>query len=137
MLSEKARFARTEEELRETTYKLQRIIHDEAIFVPAYTVDFVRMGSWRWLRWPDSEQTRFCAPIVLDPTEVHVHWIDDKMKKETLDAKRAGRSFGEVNRIFDDYRFPQSTKPADAETAVEEPSGEIITPEPTETEVGP
>jgi|694.fasta_scaffold67587_2 microcin C transport system substrate-binding protein len=137
MLSEKARFARTEEELRETTYKLQRIIHDEAIFVPAYTVDFVRMGSWRWLRWPDSEQTRFCAPIVYEPMEVHVHWIDDQMKKETLDAKRAGRSFGEVNRIFDDYRFPEATKPADAETPVEEPSGEIIAPEPTETEVGP
>jgi microcin C transport system substrate-binding protein len=137
MLSEKARFARTEEELRETTSKLQHIIHDEAIFVPAFTVDFIRMGRWRWLRWPDSEQTRFCAPIVLVPTEVHVHWIDDKMKKETLDAKRAGRSFGEVNRIFDDYRFPEATKPADAETAVEESGAEIITPEPTETEVGP
>ena len=137
MLSEKARFARTEEELRETTSKLQRIIHDEAIFVPGYTVDFVRMGSWRWLRWPDSEQTRFCAPIVYEPLEVHVHWIDDKIKKETLDAKRAGRSFGEVNRIFDDYRFPEATKPAEAEAPVEEPSGEIIAPEPTETEVGP
>lgn len=130
MLVEKVRFARTEEELRETSSKLQRIIHDEAIFVPGYTVDFVRMGSWRWLRWPDCEETRFCPPIVYEPTEVHVHWIDEEMKKETLDAKRAGRSFGEVNRIFDDYRFPETSKPAEAEEPVEEPVEEIIAPQP-------
>lgn len=128
MLSEKARFARTEEELRDTSFKLQRIMHDEAIFVPGYTVDFVRMGSWRWLRWPDSEQTRFCAPIVYEPTEVHVHWIDEVMKKETLDAKRAGRGYGEVNRIFDDYRL-RKTKPSEPEESLEEPVEDITAPE--------
>ena len=128
MLSEKARFARTEQELRETASKLQRIIHDEAFFVPGYTVDFVRMGSWRWLRWPDCEQTRFCPPIVYEPTELHVHWIDEEMKKETLDAKRAGRSFGEVNRIFDDYRFP-TAPPGEAKPAQQTP-----TPEPEKKE---
>jgi microcin C transport system substrate-binding protein len=119
------------EELRDSAFKLQRIMHDEAFFVPGYTVDFVRMGSWRWLRWPDSEQTRFCAPIVYEPTEVHVHWIDEEMKKETIEAKRAGKSFGEVNRIFDDYRFPNAP-PAEEPAAAEE-----IAPAPQETEVGP
>jgi microcin C transport system substrate-binding protein len=104
LLCEKARNARTAEELGDATYKLQRIVHDEAIFVPGYTVDFVRMGSWRWLRWPDSEQTRFCTPVVYEPLEAHVHWIDEDMKKETIEAKRNGRKFPEVNRIFDDYR---------------------------------
>lgn len=104
LLCEKARNARTEQELSDATYRLQRIVHDEAIFVPGYTVDFVRMGSWRWLRWPDSEQTRFCAPVVYEPLEAHVHWIDEDMKKETIDAKRNGRKFPEVNRFFDDYR---------------------------------
>jgi microcin C transport system substrate-binding protein len=133
MLSEKARFAKTEEELRETSFKLQRIIHDEAFFVPGYTVDFVRMGCWRWLRWPDSEQTRFCTPVVYEPSEVHVHWIDEDMKKETLDAKRAGRSFGEVNRIFDDYRFP-ATPPAKEETPEQETPAPPPAPEPPDPE---
>lgn len=131
MLSEKVRSAQTVEELRDSAFKLQRIMHDEAFFVPGYTVDFVRMGSWRWLRWPDSEQTRFCAPIVYEPTEVHVHWIDEEMKKETIEAKRAGKSFGEVNRIFDDYRFPN------APPAQEPAADEEIAPAPQETEVGP
>jgi microcin C transport system substrate-binding protein len=131
VLSEKVRFARTEEELRETSFELQRIIHDEAIFVPGYTVDFVRVGSWRWLRWPDSEETRFCPPIVYEPLEVHVHWIDEEMRAETLEAKRAGRSFGEVNRIFDDYRFPETP------SAEVDPKPETEDVREEETEVDP
>jgi microcin C transport system substrate-binding protein len=53
--SAKSPHRRTEEELRDAAWKLQRIMHDEAIFVPAYSVDFVRIGSWRWVRWPDSK----------------------------------------------------------------------------------
>ena len=139
VLSEKARNARTAEELRDAVHKLQRIIHDEAIFVPSYTVDFVRVGSWRWVRWPDSEETRFCPPVIYEPLEIHVLWIDDEMKTETIDAKRSGKTFGEVNRIFDDYRFPETSKPTEAEEPVEEPAEEIITPQPepsTEEEEG-
>ncbi|MBC7980985.1 MAG: hypothetical protein H7Y36_10525, partial [Armatimonadetes bacterium] len=106
ILCEKVRNARTEEEMRESAVKLQNIIHDEAIFVPSYTQDFVRMGSWRWVRWPDTEQTRFCPPVAYDPLDVFVHWIDEDMLDETMDARRNGKAFAEVNRIFDDYREP-------------------------------
>jgi len=128
ILSEKARNARTEEELADATLKLQRIVHDEAIFNPGYTVDFVRVASWRWVRWPDSEETRFCPPIVYEPLEVHVHWIDEEMRVETMDARRAGRTFPEVNRIFDEYRYPQSDQaPEPAEQPVpDEPQGEEV-----------
>lgn len=108
ILSDKVRNARTEEELRDAAVKLQNIIHEEGIFVPSYTTDFVRVGSWRWLRWPDCEETRFCPPIVYEPLEAFVHWIDEDMKEETMDARRSGKSFEEVNRIFDDYRYPSS-----------------------------
>lgn len=111
MLSDKARNSRTAEELADATFKLQRIVHDEAIFNPGYTVDFVRVASWRWLRWPDCEETRFCPPVVYEPLEVHVHWIDEAMQQETMNAKREGKTFPEVNRIFDDYRYPQPAAP--------------------------
>jgi len=107
-LCEKARNARTEEELIDANLKLQNIVHDEAIFVPAYTVDFKRMGSWRWVCWPDSETTRFSPPVIYEPLEEHVHWIDQKKKKETLAAMKAGKVFPEVNRVFDDYRYTDS-----------------------------
>lgn len=124
-LSEKVRNARTEGEMRDAAVKLQHIIHEEALFVPGYTVDFVRMGCWRWVRWPDSEETRFCPPVIYDPFETAVHWIDEDMEKETQAARREGKSFGEVNRIFDDYRYPvsdQAPEPVLEEAAPAEPA---------------
>jgi microcin C transport system substrate-binding protein len=121
VLSEAARNARTEEELTEHCFKLQRIMHDEAIFVPGYKVDFFRVGSWRWVKWPDSEETRFCPPVVHDPMSAHVLWIDNKVKDETLDARRKGKVFPEVNRIFDHYK-------SEAKSKTEEKAQSIIPP---------
>lgn len=118
ILSEKVRTASTTEELKDAAWKLQRIMHDEAIFVPAYSVDFVRIGSWRWVRWPDCETTRFCPPVVYDPHDVFVFWIDEKIKAETQSARRTGKSFEESTRVIDNYRVnpienkqPEATAP--------------------------
>ncbi|MBK1882920.1 hypothetical protein JIN85_10865 [Luteolibacter pohnpeiensis] len=104
MLSEEVRTATTMDDLRTAVQKLQHIMHDEAIFLPGYAVDFVRVGSWRWVRWPDSDTTKFCPPVVYDPHEVHVLWIDEDMKKETLEARREGKTFPESVKTVDDYR---------------------------------
>lgn len=104
ILADKARNARTEEELRDASWKLQHIMHDEAIFVPAYASEFQRLGYWRWLKWPDSEETRFSPAMVYEPHEGYAFWIDEDVKKETLDARREGKTFPEVNRVIDVYR---------------------------------
>ena len=109
-LSEKVRTARNAEELRDAAWKLQRIMHDEAIFVPAYAVDYMRLGSWRWVRWPDCPETRFSPPVVFDPHEVFVFWIDEKAREETQHARRNGEVFPESTRVIDDYRI---TAPAE------------------------
>jgi microcin C transport system substrate-binding protein len=115
------RKARTVEELRDAHRKLQWIVHNEAIFNPSYTVDFIRIGSWRWVRWPDSETTRFSPPLLYDPHESFVYWIDEKMKEETLAARRSGTTFPEVKRMVDYYRqLPKSPDPV--ENPVENPS---------------
>ena len=109
-LSEKVRTARNAEELRDAAWELQRIMHDEAIFVPAYAVDYMRLGSWRWVRWPDCPETRFSPPVVFDPHEVFVFWIDEKAREETQQARRNGEVFPESTRVVDDYRI---TAPAE------------------------
>jgi len=113
-LSVQVRTARTKEELGEAVRKLQHIMHDEAIFVPGYATDFIRIGSWRWVRWPDCEETRFSAPVVFDPHESHVYWIDKEMYDETQAARRSGKVFEESTRVIADYR--QGQKPLDEET---------------------
>lgn len=104
VLCDKVRTASTADELKEAAWKLQRIMHDEAIFVPGYSVDFVRIGSWRWVKWPDCETTHFSPPVVYDPHEVFVFWVDDAVKAETQAARRTGKSFGETTRTVEDYR---------------------------------
>ncbi|MEI7910679.1 MAG: ABC transporter substrate-binding protein [Verrucomicrobiota bacterium] len=103
-LSEIVRTGRNVEEVRDASWKLQHIMHDEGFFAAAYTVDFIRLGSWRWVRWPDCETTRFSPPVVLDPHEVFVLWIDEEIKKETVAARSSGKSFGECTRVADAYR---------------------------------
>lgn len=117
MLSEKVRTARTAEELKDAAWKLQKIMHDEAIFVPGYSVDFIRVGSWRWVKWPNCANTHFSPPIVFDPHEVFVFWIDDQVKAETQAARRFGKSFPEATRTIEDYRVKktQSMQPTQKE----------------------
>ncbi|MCX6865025.1 MAG: hypothetical protein NTV46_02165, partial [Verrucomicrobia bacterium] len=105
LLCDQVRTGRTVEDLKDAAWKLQRIMHDEAIFVPAYAVDFMRIGSWRWVRWPDCETTRFCPPVVYDPHEVFVFWIDDAIKSATQAARRTGKAFPESTKIVDVYRL--------------------------------
>jgi microcin C transport system substrate-binding protein len=112
VLSEKVRTGATVEEVKEAAWKLQNIMHDEAIFAPGYSVDFVRVGSWRWVKWPDSENTRFCPPVVFDPYEVFVFWVDEDIKAETQAARRAGKAFPESTKIADAYRTPVETTPS-------------------------
>jgi microcin C transport system substrate-binding protein len=117
ILSEKVRTARTAEELKDAAWKLQKILHDEAIFVPGYSVDFIRVGSWRWVKWPNCANTHFSPPIVFDPHEVFVFWIDDQVKAETQAARRFGKSFPEATRTIEDYRVKktQSMQPTQKE----------------------
>lgn len=122
-LCDKVRSARSIEEMRDACWKLQHIIHDEAIFVPGFSMDFVRVGSWRWVRWPDCENTRFSPPSVYEPYESFVFWIDEGMEKETQAARRSGKAFAESTKIVDVYRTqPESaSEPADDKGEGDEP----------------
>lgn len=125
LLSEQVRTGRTVEELKEAAWKLQHIMHDEAIFVPGYSVDFIRIASWRWVRWPDCEDTRYSPPVVFDPHEVFVFWIDPEIKAETLAALRSGKTYPESTRTVDDYRVLPEVAP---EIEFPTPNEELDTP---------
>ncbi|MFP6873491.1 MAG: ABC transporter substrate-binding protein [Verrucomicrobiales bacterium] len=98
------RNARTEEELEEAAHEMQQIIHDSGVYVPGYMTEFSRIGCWRWLRWPDCEFTEFSPPMKYVPFESYVYWVDEEMKRETLEAKRSGKTFPEVQEVKQRYR---------------------------------
>ena len=80
---------------------MQQKIHDEALWVPCWTTEFVRLGYWRWVKWPNSATTQFCHPVVFDPMESYLYWVDNDVKKETMEAKRKGKPFEEVDTVYD------------------------------------
>ncbi|MBT8036054.1 MAG: hypothetical protein KJO21_00790 [Verrucomicrobiae bacterium] len=98
------RYARTVAEVRKNAWAVQQKIRDEALFSPGWVSDFVRIGAWRWVRWPDTKQTPFNVPIIYEPLESYVLWIDEDMKKQTESAMRSGEKFPEVQKVIDIYK---------------------------------
>lgn len=87
--------ARTEGQAAEAHHRVQRLIADYACWVPGWTTSFWRFAQWRWLRWPDTPEYRFCPPRYYDPLDSQLYWIDPDMMRETQEARAAGRSFPE------------------------------------------
>ncbi|MDB9741957.1 extracellular solute-binding protein, partial [Akkermansiaceae bacterium] len=111
-LAEASRSARTEEEFKVAALKAQELIHDEALFVPGYKKDYYAFGCWRWVRWPDTKYTPTNVAVSEDAVSSYLWWIDTEMKEETLEAKKNGETFPEVQKIIDTFKegIPDSFK---------------------------
>ena len=81
----------------------QQLIHDDAVFIPSYALNFYRIAYWRWVQWPDTKDVTFNVPLKYDPMELHLHWIDTDIKEETLKAKRERQTFPEAVHVYDQY----------------------------------
>ena len=87
--------AATEAEAVAAHHHAQQLIFNTLAWVPGWTTSYWRFAQWRWLRWPDEPECRFCPPRYYDPLDSHLYWIDEKMKEETLRARSSGASFPE------------------------------------------
>jgi len=74
--------------------------HEHASFSPGYYQGFFRLGYWRWIKYPDS----FSYKHARSAREQFVHWIDTKMKEETLAARKAGEKFEPQILVFDQFK---------------------------------
>ena len=78
-------------------------IHDLGDFIPSHYFPFVRTCHWRWMRLPKGGAATLLSQQAIfdstDPSTGGLFWIDAKMKKETLSAKKKGKTFSPVNRV--------------------------------------
>jgi microcin C transport system substrate-binding protein len=89
-----------EDEMRALSHEMLQFVHDYGSFVPGFVQGFYRIGHWRWVKYPEFFNHK--SPSLA--TELHVHWIDEALKEETLAARRDGRTFEPQIRVFDQYR---------------------------------
>jgi len=100
-LVEGVRGARSEESIKDLSWKIEEMVHNEAVWAPGYQKSFYRQGYWRWVCWPDD----FNCRISELPETLYLFWIDEDKKRETLEAKRTGKSFLEQSHVYDQYRL--------------------------------
>lgn len=103
------RAATTEAEAVAAHHHAQQLIANTLAWVPGWTTSYWRFAQWRWVRWPEEPDCRFCPPRYYDPVDSHLYWIDEKMKEETLKARSSGESFPE-----EDIEIPLPPEPVDA-----------------------
>ena len=101
--------ATTEAEAVAAHHYAQQLIANTLAWVPGWTTSYWRFAQWRWVRWPDEPECRFCPPRYYDPVDSHLYWIDEKIKEETLKARSSGVSFPE-----EDIEIPLPPEPATA-----------------------
>jgi microcin C transport system substrate-binding protein len=81
-------------------HEIERKIYDIGMFIPMYKVPYTREAYWRWLRLPTWHGTRttdsLFNPMSEGLSSDGLFWIDEAMKKETIDARANGRAFPPV-----------------------------------------
>lgn len=85
--------------LKKALHRAQKRIHELCVWIPGWREPYTYVACWRWIRWPESP-TRFCSPRIYNPLESHLYWVDEKMKKETQEARRRGVPFEERHQVI-------------------------------------
>ena len=82
------------------TKQLIALLHEDAAFVPGWKAPYWQMGAWRWLRFPKTGNVMQSR----NPDEFHMFWIDEALRRETLDAKKTGLTFPPQFPVWDTHQ---------------------------------
>ena len=82
------------------TKQLIALLHEDAAFVPGWKSPFWRVGAWRWMRFPNDGNVM--QSRVFD--EFQMFWIDQDLKRETLEAIRTGKTFQPWFPVWDQFK---------------------------------
>ena len=93
------------EERHKLSKEIQALIHEACCSIPTYYIPFSRIATWRWIRIPDCAEQPTSETLL----DYGLYWIDEEMKKETLEAMNTGKTYPQELRIYDTYK-PQSAE---------------------------
>ncbi len=100
ILVDQQRKAPNEAEMQRLCWLIEEKVQDAACQIPTWEVPLYRYLHWRWMRWPKDgnlKQTR-------EALDAFVYWIDEDIKAETKQAMKDEKSYGEMSRVFEQYR---------------------------------
>ncbi|WP_439100397.1 extracellular solute-binding protein [Congregibacter sp.] len=80
--------------------KILNLHHEHASFSPGWYQPSIRLGHWRWVRYPDY----FNHKHIREASTLWVHWIDTELKKEVLEARKSGKTFPPMIEVYDQWK---------------------------------
>ena len=90
-----------EDEMKKLSFQIQRLVYNEASFVPAFRLPGYRIAHWPWLRFPAEFDVRSSD----EPFTYGLFWLDTAQRDVDLADFKAGKVRGEpTTRIFDRWR---------------------------------
>ena len=105
-LIEEYRGSEDVDEMREIAFRIQKIVYEKGSFMPSYVRPFLRVGSWRWIKWPEDFNVRIADQYLT----YYLHWMDEDEKEATRAARRSGETFPPVIQVFDQYNIYKETR---------------------------
>jgi microcin C transport system substrate-binding protein len=94
--------AETMDQVKDLSFKIERIIYDNASWVNGWAIPFYRIGYRPWIKWPKD----FDAMQSLDFLNFWLFWIDPDVQKDALAAKAAGRNLPVQILTYDKFKIP-------------------------------
>ncbi len=94
------RTSESHEEKVKLAHELEEMIHESAVYVYGVYLPSYRTGYWRWIQWPEGfhvKRSELARDFML-------HWVDEDVKKETLEAMKAKKKFPAVVKDYDQYK---------------------------------
>jgi microcin C transport system substrate-binding protein len=78
----------------ELSHQIQQFVFDDGAFIPSFMIPYFREAYWRWWKLPAPMATKTSSSF-FDPFGISggLFWYDDKLKEETLEAKKSGKKF--------------------------------------------
>lgn len=92
-----------EEERKVLSRKIQRMLHEQAVFVPTMMVPYFRQAYWRWWRLPTPPGTKHSDDL-FDPFGNGLFWYDKARHEETKQAMKKKKTFPPVTIIEETFK---------------------------------
>ena len=99
-LIDQYRESQDKDEMIELSHKMLNLHHEYASFSPGWYQPSLRLGHWRWMRYPDYFNHRYISAT----GDLWVHWIDTDLKKEVLEARKSGKTFPPMINVYDQWK---------------------------------
>ncbi|WP_439106710.1 extracellular solute-binding protein [Congregibacter sp.] len=99
-LIDQYRKSNNKQEMIELSHRILNLHNDHASYSPGWYQPTLRLGHWRWMRYPDY----FNHKYISGTGELWVHWIDTELKKEVMDARKSGKTFPPMIEVYDQWK---------------------------------